>query len=194
MRGTMAADPYTWRSIWTSVAIGGCLVAIACGPQGAFAPTVRVTCPAQSSGAPDCRMQWLVAFDLVPIRSTALRGLHAVGEVVESNPGSGRSSSGPNRPLHGNAGAYTVYLQTAAGPVRTILWGNQMELQSFREPIVAYLDTPHAPPLAVTMWPSAHPMRKVGNGIVLVGVLFWVWLPFQVAGLLRRSPAGYAAG
>lgn len=139
-------------------------------------------------------MRWLVAFDRVPIRRTALPGLHAVGEVVESNPGSGPSSSGPNRPQRGSAGAYTMYLQTVAGSVRTIMWGNAMELQWFREPIVKYLDTPHAPPLAVTMWPSTNPIRKVANGIIVVALLFWVWLPFQVVGVLRRSAPASAAG
>ena len=193
MRGNMATDPYTWRSIWTSVVIGCCLVAVACAAQAAFAPTVRVTCPARSSAPPDCQMRWLVGFDLIPVRNTPLPGLQSAGEVVESNPGSGSSSTGPNRRF-ASAGAYTVYLQTAAGPVRTIMWGNQMELQWFREPIVKYLETPDASALAVTMWPSAHPMRKIANGIIVVAVLFWVWLPFQIAGVLRRSAASYAAG
>ncbi len=139
-------------------------------------------------------MRWLVAFDLIPVRNTSLPGLQTVGEVVESNPGSGRSSSGPNRPLRGDAGAYTLYLQTAAGSVRTIMWGNNMELQWFREPIVKYLETADAPPLTTTMWPSTHPMRKIANGIIVVALLCWVWLPFQVAGALRRSTAAKAAG
>ena len=120
----MATDHNTWRGIWSSTAIGACLVAFACAVQGIFAPTVTVTCPAHAQGAPDCEMRWLVAFDLIPVRRTALPGLHSVGQVVESNPGAGRSSSGPNQKT-ASAGAYTVYLQTAAGSVRTILWGNR---------------------------------------------------------------------
>ncbi len=182
----MATDHNTWRGIWSSTAIGACLVAFACAVQGIFAPTVTVTCPAHAQGAPDCEMRWLVAFDLIPVRRTALPGLHSVGQVVVSNPGAGRSSSGPNQKT-ASAGAYTVYLQTAAGSVRTILWGNQMEMQRFREPIEKYLATPAAPPLAVTMWPSSHPMRKVANGIIVVGLLFWIWLPFQIGAVLRRT-------
>ncbi len=189
----MATDHYTWRGVWTAVAFGGCLVAIACGVQAAFAPTVRVTCPARPAAAPDCELRWLVAFDLIPVRVTRLQGLHTVGQVVESNPGSGRSSTGPNSRLGGSAGAYTVYLQTATGPVRTIMWGNNMELQWFRAPIEHYLTAPEAPPFSATLWPSTHPMRQIANAIIIVGLLFWVWLPFQIAGALRRMPPGTAA-
>jgi hypothetical protein len=178
----VAADSYSWRSIWTAAVTGLVLIVIACGVQAAFAPTVRVSCPARSAGAPDCEMRWLVAFDRIPLRTTALPGLRSADEVEESNPNGG--STGPRR---GTAGAYTVYLQTAAGRVRTIMWGNQMELQHFREPIVKYLENAQSAPLDVTMWPSSHPMRKVTNGIVVVALLFWVWLPVQIVGLLRRA-------
>ena len=61
-----------------------------------------------------------------------------------------------------------------------------MELQYFREPIVKYLDDTHAPPLEVTMWPSTQPWRKIANGIVGLGLLFWVWLPVQIVKVLAR--------
>jgi hypothetical protein len=180
MPQTMAGDSYTWRGIWTSAVIGLCFIAFACGCQAAFAPTVRVTCPARTSAAPDCEMRWLVAFDRVPIRTAALPALQSVGEVERSNPNStGRG-----------AGAYTVYLRTAAGPVRTIMWGDQMELQRFREPIGNYLDSAQAPALDVTMWPSANPIRMIANGIVSVGLLFWVWLPVQIVVFLKRIGQG----
>lgn len=177
----MEADAYSWRGIRTAALSGFCLIALASGCQTAFAPTVRVTCPARSSAsAPTCEMRWLVAFDRIPIRTTPLPGLQSAGEVEPSRPGKSATGRIANR-------AYTVYLQTAAGPVRTIMWGNQMELLRFREPIVKYLGDAQAPPLEVTMWPSSHPMRLVANGIVGVGLLFWVWLPIQVAIALRRS-------
>lgn len=81
---------------------------------------------------------------------------------------------------------YSVYLHTAAGRVRTILWGDYMELQKFREPIVKYLEDKQAPPLEVTMWPSTHPWRMIANAIVCVGLLCWVWLPVQIAVFLTR--------
>jgi hypothetical protein len=71
--------------------------------------------------------------------------------------------------------------------VRTILWGEYMELQRFREPIVKYLDDTRAPPLEVTMWPSRHPWRAVASGIVCIGLLFWVWLPVQIVVFLTRQ-------
>lgn len=173
---------YTWRGIWTCVIIGLCLIAFASGCQAAFAPTVRITCPARSSAAaPNCEMQWLVAFDRIPARTTPLPGLRSAGEIESTSPGSRR---GPSRSQNH---AFTMYLQTAAGPVRTIMWGDQMELQWFRGPIVKYLENAQAPPLDVTMWPSSHPMRMVANVIVAVGLLFWVWLPAQIVVALRRS-------
>ncbi len=178
----MKSDPYTWRAIRTGAIIGFVHLAFAGGCQAAFAPTVRVSCPAKASGPPDCEMRWLVAFDQVPIRTTALPGLRSVGEVEETD-------SSARRSMH------TVYLQTAAGRVRTILWAHQWELDLFREPIVKYLQDSHAPPLQVTMWPSTDPqrpgayhvIRTVANVIVVVGLPWWVWLPVQIAGVLRRQ-------
>jgi len=173
----MAIDPYTARGIWTAVVTGLCIIALACGLQAAFAPTVRVSCPARTSAPPDCDFSWLVAFDTVPIRRTPLPALQSVGEVEAMS--SGRSSSRSVTP-------YSVYLHTAAGRVRTILWGDYMELQKFREPIVKYLDGTDGPPLEVTMWPSTHPWRMIANAIVCLGLLFWVWLPVQIAVFVTR--------
>ena len=183
-RQTMNSDPYTWRAIRTGAVIGFVHIAFAGGCQAAFAPTVRVSCPAKASGPPDCEMRWLVAFDQVPIRTIALPGLQSVGEVEETDSRARRSKQ-------------TVYLQTAAGRVRTILWAHQMELDLFREPIVKYLQDAQAPPLEVTMWPSTDPqrpgtfhiIRTVANVIVLVGLPWWVWLPVQIAGVFRRRKA-----
>jgi len=173
----MATDPYTGRGIWIAAVTGLCIIALACGLQAAFAPTVRVSCQARTSAPPDCDFRWLVAFDTVPIRRTPLPALQSVGEVEAMS--SGRSSRRSVTP-------YSVYLHTAAGRVRTILWGDYMELQKFREPIVKYLDDRHAPPLEVTMWPSTHPWRMIANVIVCLGLLFWVWLPVQIVVFLTR--------
>jgi hypothetical protein len=173
----MATDPNTGRGIWTAAITGLCIIALACGLQAAFAPTVRVSCPARTSAAPDCDFRWLVAFDTVPIRRTVLPALQSVGEVEAMS--SGRSSWRSVTP-------FSVYLHTATGRVRTILWGDYMELQRFREPIVKYLGDRQAPPLEVTMWPSTHPWRMIANAIVCLGLLFWIWLPVQIVAFLTR--------
>ena len=187
----MANDPYTLRGIWTAALTGACIIALACGIQAAFAPTVRVSCPARTSAAPDCDLRWLVAFDLVPVRHTPLPSLQPVGEIVQTSPRSRRGE------------AVTLYLNTAAGPVRTIMWGDHLSLQrDLRDPLRAYFADAHAPAIALTMWPSrwvdpggtadnrlerrAHPVRLAAHGIVIVGLLFWIWLPVQVARFFVR--------
>jgi hypothetical protein len=170
----MASDAYTLRGIWTAAVIGLCLIALACGFQAAFSPTVRVSCPARISAAPDCDLRWLVAFDIVTIRHTPLPALESVDEI-EQTAGSRRG------------GATTLYLNTAAGRVRTIMWGgDHVELQGLRDPLRAYLADAHASPLDVTMWPSKAPVRVIANAIVLVGLLFWIWLPVQAAVVVAR--------
>ena len=170
----MASKPYTLRGIWTAALTGLCLIALACGFQAAFSPTVRVSCPARTSAAPDCDLRWLVAFDIVTIRHTPLPALESVNEIEQT----ARSRSG---------GATTLYLNTAAGRVRTIVWGgDHVELQGLRDPLRTYLSDAQAPPLEVTMWPSKAPVRLIANAIVCVGLLFWIWLPVQVAVVAGR--------
>ena len=96
-----------------------------------------------------------------------------------------------------------VYLNTAAGPVRTIMWGDHLSLQrDLRDPLRIYLGDAHAPAVALTMRPSRwvdpggtadnrlerrpHPVRLAAHAIVGVGLLFWIWLPVQIAGLVVR--------
>jgi hypothetical protein len=169
----MASAPYTLRGIWTAALIGLCLIALACGFQAAFSPTVRVSCPARTSAPPDCDLRWLVAFDLVTIRHTPLPALQSVNEIEQTS----RSR---------RARTATLYLNTAAGRVRTILWGDHVELQGLRDPLRTYLADAHASPLEVTMWPSKAPVRLIANAIVCVGLLFWIWLPVQVAVVVAR--------
>lgn len=170
----MASEPSTLRGILTSALTGLCLIALACGFQAAFSPTVRVSCPARTAAAPDCDLRWLVAFDTVTIRHTPLPALESVNEI-ERTAG---SRSG---------GATTLYLNTAAGRVRTIMWGgDHVELQGLRDPLRAYLADAHASPLELTMWPSEVPIRLIANVIVCVGLLCWIWLPVQVAMLVAR--------
>jgi hypothetical protein len=170
----MASNAYTLRGIWTAALTGLCLIALACGFQAAFSPTVRVSCPARTAVAPDCDLRWLVAFDLVTIRHTPLPALQSVSEIEQTA-----------RPRRG--GTTTLYLNTAAGRVRTILWGgDHVELQGLRDPLRAYLADAHAPPLDVTIWPSRAPVRMIANVVVCVGLLFWIWLPVQVAVVVAR--------
>jgi hypothetical protein len=181
----MASDRYTLRGIWTAALTGALLIAFGCGFQAAAAPTVRVSCPARTSAAPDCDLRWLVAFDMVPVRHTPLPSLQSVGEIVQT--------AGYRR-----GAATTLYLNTAAGPVRTIMWGDHLSLQrDLRDPLRGYLGDAAAPAIELTMWPSRwvdpggtaddrlqrqpHPVRLIANAIVSVGLLCWIWLPVQMA-------------
>ena len=167
-------DPYTLRGVRNAALTGLCLIAVACGFQAAFSPTVRVTCPARTDAAPDCDLRWLVAFDLVTVRHTPLPALQSVPEIEQT--------AATRR-----GGSTTLYLNTAAGRVRTIFWGgDHVELQGLRDPLRAYLADAHAPPLELTMWPSQAPIRLIANVIVCVGLLFWIWLPVQIAMVLGR--------
>src|SRR5689334_21508269 len=117
----MATGPYTVRGIWTAALTGLCIIAAACVFQALFAPTVRISCPARTVAAPDCDLRWLAAFDLVTIRHTPLPALESVPEIVQT--------AATKR-----GGTTTLYLNTAAGPVRTILWGGEpVELQALRD-------------------------------------------------------------
>src|SRR5262245_6160293 len=119
----MAGDHHPFRGIWTAFLTGAGICALACGFQALFARTVRVPCPPRTATAPGCTLRWLVAFDTVTVRRTPLPALQPVGELVPTNPGSRRGS------------ASTLYLNTADGPVRTIMWGDQLSLQKeLRDP------------------------------------------------------------
>jgi hypothetical protein len=186
----MSSAPYSSRNIWSAALTGACLIVLASGCQAAFAPTVRVSCPARTSDAPDCDLHWLVAFDKLPIRHTPLPALQPVGEIAQT---------APTR----RGGATTLYLNTSAGPVRTIMWGDHLSLQrDLRSPLQSYFRDPHAPAIELTMWPSRwvdpggtaddrlvrrpHPIRLVANATVGAGLLFWLWLPVQVVMLVAR--------
>lgn len=186
----MAGDPYTLRGIWSAALTGALIIAFACGCQAAFAPTVRVSCPARTSTAPDCNLRWLVAFDMIPIRHTPLPALQPVGEIV--------TTAAARR-----GGATTLYLNTSAGPVRTIMWGDDLSLrQDLQEPLRSYFADAHASAIELTMWPSRlvdpggtaddrlvrrpHPIRLAANAIVVLGLLFWIWLPVQIVMFVAR--------
>src|SRR5262245_27706281 len=109
MPPSLSSDPSTTPGVWSAVITGAVLIAFGCGCQAAFAPTVRVTCPARTTAAPDCDLRWLVAFDTLTIRHTPLPAMQPVGEIVQT---------APTR----RGGATTLYLNTSAGPVRTIMW------------------------------------------------------------------------
>jgi hypothetical protein len=139
-----------------------------------------------------------VAFDMIPIRHTALPALQPVGEIVDTSPGRRVSARQGSR-----SEAVTLYLNTTSGPVRTIMWGDHLSLQrDLRDPLRNYFDDAHAPAIELTMWPSrwvdpggsadnrleprSHPMRLVANAIVGVGLLFWIWLPVQIVMFVAR--------
>lgn len=171
------ADSSSLRGIRNSALFGAVIIALACGLQAVFAPTVRVTCPARTAAAPDCDLRWLVAFDRLTVRHTPLPALKPVGEIEQT---------APTR----RGGATTLFLDTAAGRVRTIMWGEHLSLQALRDPLRKYFADPHAPALDVTMWPTIqtaddyhrpHPMRQIANVLVVLGLLCWLWLPVQLA-------------
>lgn len=184
------------RGIWRSALFGASLIAFGCGCQAAFAPTVRVTCPPRTTAAPDCELRWLVAFDMLPVRQTPLPALQPVGEIVPT------SSS-----RRGNTA--TLYLDTKAGRVRTIMWGDHLSLQrDLRDPLRSYLDSPDAPAIDLTMRASlwvdpggtadnrmvryTHPLWWIANTLVGIGLLYWLSLPVQMATLIggrNRSSA-----
>ena len=77
------------------------------------------------------------------------------------------------------------------------MWGDHLSLQrEFRDPLRAYFSDPHASAIELTMRPSrwedpgtdtdnrlvrhAHPIRLMANGIVGVGLLFWISVPMQM--------------
>ena len=192
----MVSDSYKFRGIWSAALTGAFIIACGIGCQAAFAPTVVVSCPARTAAAPDCDLRWLVAFDLIPIRHTPLPALQPVGEIVDTSSGTSRSS-------RSNVEAVTLYLNTSAGPVRTILWGDHLSLQrELRDPLQNYFSDPHASAIELTMWPSRwvdpggtadnrlerrpHPMRLVAYAIIGFGLLFWIWLPVQIVMYVAR--------
>ena len=193
----MASDSYTLRGIWSAALTGALIIVVGIVCQAAFAPTVRVSCPARTSAAPDCDLRWLVAFDMVPVRHTPLPALQPVGEIVDTSPGGQLSRRGSRTE------AMTLYLNTSAGPVRTIMWGDHLSLQrELRDPLRSYFGDAHASAIDLTMRPSRwvdpggtadnrlvrrpHPMRLVAHAIVGVGLLFWIWLPVQIVRFVAR--------
>ena len=188
----MASDSYTLHGIWSSALTGALIIAFGIGCQAAFAPTVVVSCPARTAAAPDCDLRWLVAFDKVTVRHTPLPSLQPVGEIVDTSPGGRVSTRQGSR-----SEAVTLYLNTTAGPVRTIMWGDHLSLQrELRDPLRSYFGDAHASAIDLTMRPSRwvdpggtaddrlvrqpHPMRLVASAIIGVGLLCWIWLPVQI--------------
>jgi hypothetical protein len=95
-----------------------------------------------------------------------------------------------------------LYFDIAAGRVSAARWGDQMSLQKdLQEPLRAYFADAHAAGIEVTMRPTRRVdpggnaanrlVRKMdpGNIVanVLIGLLFWMWLPVQLVTSLMRS-------
>jgi hypothetical protein len=127
---------------------------------------------------------------MMPIRHTPLPALQPVGEIVQTAP-------------HRRGSATTLYLNTSAGPVRTIMWGDHLSLQrDLRDPLQSYFRDAHTSAIELTMWPSRwvdrggtaenrlerrpHPIRLVANAIVAVGLLFWIRVPLQIVMFATR--------
>lgn len=183
----MATALSSQRGIFSTAITAVCVIAFACAFQAAFAPTVRVSCPARTSSAPDCDLRWLVAFDMIQVRHTPLPGLQPGNEIESTTPGKSRQG-----------GAITMFLKTSAGPVRAIMWGDHLSLQrDLRDPLHAYFANPNAPATRLTMKASywtdpggeadnrmvrkTHPLVWACNTIVAVGVLMLLWVPVTLA-------------
>ena len=97
-----------------------------------------------------------------------------------------------------------LYLETAAGRVSAVSWGDQMSLQKdLQEPLRAYFADPHAAATEVTMRPTRwvdpggnaanrlvrkmHPGKIAANVLIVGGLLFWMWLPVQLVTSLMRG-------
>lgn len=186
----MASDHFTLGGVGRTVFKAVLLIALGAGFQAAFMPTVRVSCPARSSEAPDCELRWLVAFDRVAVRQTPLPDLQPVGEIVWTAPTK-------------RGGAETLYLDTAAGRVRTIMWGDHMSLQrDLQEPLRAYFADSRAAAIDLTMKPTrwtdpggtadnrlvrqSHPGSVAANVLIGAGLLFGMWAPVQLVMTVMR--------
>jgi len=173
-------------SIGSELFRGLFVFALGCGIQAAIAPTVTVSCPARTAAAPDCTLRWLVAFDVLPVRRTALPALQSIDQVEPLR----RGSSGSQRRA---AAAFTVYLRSAAGRTRAILLGDQEELRTFRAPIATYLGDPHAPALEVTMRANAEPWGWFASVIIGVGLLYGAIVLARVVRRFRASSSSVAS-
>jgi hypothetical protein len=185
----MADPPASRRGIGATAVSGLLLVALGCGFD-ALGPTVRVTCPARSAVAPDCELRWLIAFETLTIRHVPLPALQPVGETEVTF----HERSRPTEML---------YFDTAAGRVSASRWRDHMSFQKdLQEPLRAYFANPRAAAIEVTMRPvewvaptgdasgglarRTHPVKIVTSVIIGVGLLFWMWIPVQLAMSWRR--------
>ena len=139
----MAGDPYTLRGIWSSALTGAFLIAFGCGCQAAFAPTVRVSCPARTSAAPDCDLRWLVAFDKVTIRHTPLPALQPGDEIVRQHPK-------PPRRRHDHVPEHECWARADHHVGRSLVTAATISGILF----AAYFADAHAPAIELTMRPS----------------------------------------
>lgn len=166
------------------------LIVLGCGLEMIF-PTVRVSCPARTAAAPDCELRSLIAFEQLTVRHSPLPALRPIGEIEYI------------RSARSRGGTPTLFFDTAAGRVSAIRWGDQLSLQKdLQEPLRAYLADPHAAALEVTMRPTnwvdpggdaadrmvrrTHPGKIAANVLIVAGLLFWVWLPVQLAMSIGR--------
>jgi len=144
-------------------------------------PTAELTCERLDSAIPSCRLAWHVFFDQVRIRQLSireLRGVQGVSLEREMDPRVRRVGTTETN--------YQLVLSTETGDRLVNLLGEAGPITSARVQIAAFLDNASERELKVTTGPTGAFVwiRRVGNGIVLFGLLLWVWIPF----LLIRSP------
>lgn len=191
------ADNTSQGGIGKTAFSGLLLIVMGCGFEACFAPTVQVSCPGRTAAAPDCDLRSLIAFDRVTIRHVPLPALQPVGEIELTRHARSKSTE-------------MLYFDTAAGRVSAMSWASQtnhMSLQKdLQEPLRAYFADAQAPAIEATMRPTrwidpggnaanrlvrkSHPAKVVANVLVVSGLLFWIWLPVQLAtSIARRTRA-----
>jgi hypothetical protein len=73
------------------------------------------------------------------------------------------------------------------------MWGDQMELRTFREPIAKYLSDEHAPPLEATMSANVVPWRWFASVVIGLGLLQAAMVLAQIVRRVRPSSSSVAS-
>lgn len=171
------------RPLLRAALAGLAFMTVGAGVQALFAPTVIIACARRPSGEPSCRLQWRVILDAIPVRYQVLEGVRGVrvAETYEGSPG--RSGSGGRRL---GVKPYKLMVDTSRGPVRAVLWGDEMELRELRDPVATFLENPDHDAMRVALPARLAVYRWVGLGLFAFGALYWLYLPFQARALRSK--------
>ena len=157
------------RKLRTQATAGTIFLVVGLAFQVPFA-TSSLECSRTGGAAVSCRLRWTVFFDLIPVRSLEIPAL--VGVAMETS----RSGSGTTERTS------TVRLDTGDGTVRMNLLAEPGPASEAEEEIRAYLGDPSRPSLEVDLAPTGTMrwVRRMGAGIALFGLLYWIPIPLQL--------------